>query len=67
MFEVTVLLEGFSHVEEGGHAMRANCTCTLVRGGGITAVVDTRTSWDGQEISVEARKIQRNRSTVARN
>ena len=42
MFEVTVLFEGYSRVEEGGRVMRANCTCTLVRGEGITAVVDTR-------------------------
>ena len=42
MFEVTVLLEGHSRTEEGGRVMRANCTFTLVRGEGITAVVDTR-------------------------
>ena len=53
MFEVTILFEGYSGVEEGGRAMRANCTCTLVRGEGVTAVVDTRTAWDGEEI-VEA-------------
>ena len=51
MFEVTVLFEGYSRVEEGGRVMRANCTCTLVRGEGVTAIVDTRTAWDGEEIS----------------
>ena len=42
MFEAEVLFEGYSRVEEGGRVMHANCTCTLVRGEGITVIVDTR-------------------------
>ena len=56
MFEVTVLFDGYSRTEEGGRVMRANCTCTLVRGEGITAIVDTRTAWDGQEITEALRR-----------
>ena len=56
MFEVTVLFEGYSRTEEGGSVMHANCTCTLVRGEGITAIVDTRTAWDGEEITEALKK-----------
>ncbi|KAK7085575.1 hypothetical protein SK128_027780 [Halocaridina rubra] len=46
-YTVTVLYDGYSRMEDG--RMRANCTCTLVKGP-ITAIVDTMTAWDRDKI-----------------
>jgi len=49
---VIVLQEGYSHEEDGDEtAMRANCTCTLVRcRDGTNIIVDTMTAWDGEHL-----------------
>ncbi|XP_020801092.1 metallo-beta-lactamase domain-containing protein 1 [Drosophila serrata] len=45
--QVVVLHTGYSREE--GTAMRANCTCTLVRcRDGTNILVDTMTAWDGE-------------------
>jgi hypothetical protein len=44
MNSVKVLANGYSRMEDG--FMRAKCTCTLVRGPGMTMVIDTMTGWD---------------------
>eukprot|EP00099_Drosophila_melanogaster_P017999 NP_608983.2 uncharacterized protein Dmel_CG9117 [Drosophila melanogaster] len=50
--QVTVLQVGYSRQEEGDEsAMRANCTCTLVRcRDGTNIIVDTLTAWDGDHL-----------------
>lgn len=42
-YSVHVLQDGYSRLEDG--VMRANCTCTLVKGPNIV-IVDTLTAWD---------------------
>ncbi|XP_001357195.3 metallo-beta-lactamase domain-containing protein 1 [Drosophila pseudoobscura] len=47
--QVIVLQPGYSHEDENDEtAMRANCTCTLIRcRDGQNIIVDTMTAWDG--------------------
>ncbi|XP_016964024.1 metallo-beta-lactamase domain-containing protein 1 [Drosophila biarmipes] len=49
---VIVLQDGYSREEDGDEtAMRANCTCTLVRcRDGTNIIVDTMTAWDGERL-----------------
>ncbi|KAG0719437.1 Metallo-beta-lactamase domain-containing protein 1 [Chionoecetes opilio] len=46
-YSVHVLQAGYSRLEEG--VMRANCTCTLVKGP-ATLIVDTLTAWDKEVV-----------------
>ncbi|XP_052837350.1 metallo-beta-lactamase domain-containing protein 1 [Drosophila gunungcola] len=50
--QVIVLQAGYSRQEDGDEsAMRANCTCTLVRcRDGTNVIVDTMTAWDGEHL-----------------
>lgn len=42
-YSVHVLQDGYSYLKDG--VMRANCTCTLVKGPN-PVIVDTMTAWD---------------------
>lgn len=48
--EVIVLFDGYSEVKDKETSL-ANCTCTLVKGKNSCTIVDTRTAWDGDEIT----------------
>ncbi|XP_030377731.1 metallo-beta-lactamase domain-containing protein 1 [Scaptodrosophila lebanonensis] len=50
--QVIVLQSGYSHAdEEEPGAMRANCSCTLIRcRDGTNIIVDTLTAWDGEHL-----------------
>ncbi|XP_017079483.1 metallo-beta-lactamase domain-containing protein 1 [Drosophila eugracilis] len=50
--QVIILQDGYSRQEIGDDtAMRANCTCTLVRcRDGTNVLVDTMTAWDGEHL-----------------
>ncbi|EDW76329.1 uncharacterized protein Dwil_GK15398 [Drosophila willistoni] len=50
--KVIVLQSGYSREDaENPNAMRANCTCTLIRcRDGTNVIVDTMTSWDGEHL-----------------
>lgn len=52
--EVYVLYDGYSEMNEDG-SMRANCSCTLIKGP-PHIIVDTMTAWDGQNIVDALRK-----------
>ncbi|XP_031623216.1 metallo-beta-lactamase domain-containing protein 1 [Contarinia nasturtii] len=47
--KVIVLFDGYSKTVNSTTTL-ANCTCTLVKGKNSCIIVDTRTSWDGNEI-----------------
>ena len=46
-YEVKVLYNGYSKMEDG--VMKANCTCTLIKGP-TNMIVDTMTAWDKDKI-----------------
>lgn len=46
-YKVEVLYEGYSKMEDG--TMKANCSCTLVKGP-TNVIVDTMTAWDKDKI-----------------
>ncbi|XP_011875272.1 PREDICTED: metallo-beta-lactamase domain-containing protein 1 [Vollenhovia emeryi] len=48
MCEVVVLFDGFSRRTDDGN-MRANCSCTLIKGPKLM-VVDTMTAWDSERL-----------------
>lgn len=48
-YEVHVLYDGYSHINESSTEMKANCTCTLIKGP-KNIIVDTMTAWDGERI-----------------
>ncbi|XP_054081808.1 metallo-beta-lactamase domain-containing protein 1 [Zeugodacus cucurbitae] len=51
--EVHILFTGYSRPDSNdSNAMRANCTCTLIRTrNGRNIIVDTLTAWDGDRLS----------------
>ncbi|XP_064456670.1 uncharacterized protein LOC135367370 [Ornithodoros turicata] len=48
-YTVDIIKEGYSYLE--GKYMKANGTCTLIRGGGINVIVDTLSAWDRDFLS----------------
>lgn len=48
--EVIVLFDGYSEVKDKDTSL-ANCTSTLVKGKNSCIIVDTRTAWDGDELT----------------
>lgn len=46
-YKVEVLYSGYSFMEDG--KMRANCSCTLIKGP-VNVIVDTMTAWDKDKI-----------------
>lgn len=46
-YSVKVLYDGYSRMEDG--TMRANCTCTLIKGPN-NMIIDTMTAWDRDKI-----------------
>lgn len=44
-YEIHILADGYSMIDNEGY-MKANCTCTLIKGTKNT-IVDTMTPWDG--------------------
>ncbi|XP_017834830.2 LOW QUALITY PROTEIN: metallo-beta-lactamase domain-containing protein 1 [Drosophila busckii] len=51
--QVIVLQAGYSHIDAtDASAMRANCSCTLIRcRDGTNIIVDTFTAWDGEHLT----------------
>lgn len=47
--KVIVLFDGYSTNVANG-VMKANCSCTLIKGRETLTIVDTRTAWDGDEL-----------------
>ncbi|XP_037949988.1 metallo-beta-lactamase domain-containing protein 1-like [Teleopsis dalmanni] len=56
--QVFILFTGYSHIDvDEPSAMRANCTCTLIRtSSGKNIIVDTMTAWDGDKIVTALRE-----------
>lgn len=52
--EVTVLFEGYSKCISD-QIMHANCTCVLIQSRNACIVVDTLTSWDGDQLTAGKR------------
>lgn len=48
MCDITVLFDGY-YLLKNEQEMKANCTCTLIRGV-HNIIVDTMTPWDGDKI-----------------
>lgn len=46
-YSLKVLYDGYSRMEKG--SMRANCTCTLIKGPN-NMIIDTMTAWDRDKI-----------------
>ncbi|XP_037784683.1 metallo-beta-lactamase domain-containing protein 1-like [Penaeus monodon] len=46
-YSLKVLYDGYSRMEKG--SMRANCTCTLIKGPN-NMIIDTMTAWDREKI-----------------
>ena len=49
MYEVHVIQEGYSRLNEAG-VMTANGTCTLIKGDKFNVVVDTLSPWDSEAL-----------------
>jgi len=55
-YEVVILKDGYSYLDDGGR-MRANCTCSLIKGP-KNVVVDTLTPWDSKVGGFRPRQLQ---------
>ncbi|XP_054711718.1 metallo-beta-lactamase domain-containing protein 1-like [Uloborus diversus] len=53
---VEIVKTGYSFVDNDKNIMKANCTCTLVKEGSISVIVDTLTAWDGAFLLNELEK-----------
>lgn len=49
MNNIKILFTGYS-IMKNETLMKANCTCTLIKGKNSVTIVDTRTAWDGDEM-----------------
>lgn len=48
-YAVYILFNGYSNINSDGSEMKANCTCTLIKGP-LNIIVDTMTAWDKDNI-----------------
>lgn len=48
-YNIHVLYNGYSSVNENSTVMKANCTCTLIKGPN-NIIIDTMTAWDRDKI-----------------
>lgn len=48
-YNIYVLYNGYSYLSENSTIMKANCTCSLIKGPN-NIIIDTMTAWDREKI-----------------
>ena len=56
MIDVIVLFEGYASTSDNGKVMKANCTCTLIKGPEYNIIIDTMTPWDKDKLLLKLQK-----------